>query len=171
LGFGVAENVPGLVSAQRDVDGNGTGAQRQDADVADVPFGAVARPYGHVLLFGDSFTQQVGGPPPGRTAELLPRDDRVAIARPEVQGLGRSASGHLMAEQLDDGCAPAGVSRRCLRRRLRGHGIVENATCASGSVGALMVVGTLTITLQVPHSTSLKEKRQVVRSLTARLRQ
>ena len=34
-----------------------------------------------------------------------------------------------------------------------------------------MVVGTLTITLQVPHSTSLKEKRQVVRSLTARLRQ
>ena len=34
-----------------------------------------------------------------------------------------------------------------------------------------MVVGTLTITLQVPDSTSLKDKRQVVRSLTARLRQ
>ena len=34
-----------------------------------------------------------------------------------------------------------------------------------------MVVGTLTITLQVPDSTSLKEKRQVVRSITARLRQ
>ena len=34
-----------------------------------------------------------------------------------------------------------------------------------------MVVGTLTITLQVPASTSLKEKRQVIRSLTARLRQ
>jgi uncharacterized protein YlxP (DUF503 family) len=34
-----------------------------------------------------------------------------------------------------------------------------------------MVIGTLTITLQVPDSTSLKDKRQVVRSLTARLRQ
>src|ERR1700736_1950867 len=34
-----------------------------------------------------------------------------------------------------------------------------------------MVVGTLTITLQVPDSGSLKDKRQVVRSLTARLRQ
>jgi uncharacterized protein YlxP (DUF503 family) len=34
-----------------------------------------------------------------------------------------------------------------------------------------MVVGTLTITLQVPASTSLKEKRMVIRSLTARLRQ
>ena len=34
-----------------------------------------------------------------------------------------------------------------------------------------MVVGTLTVTLQVPASTSLKEKRQVIRSLTARLRQ
>ena len=34
-----------------------------------------------------------------------------------------------------------------------------------------MVVGTLTINLQVPSSTSLKDKRQVVRSLTARLRQ
>ena len=34
-----------------------------------------------------------------------------------------------------------------------------------------MVVGTLVITLQVPDSGSLKEKRQVVRSLTARLRQ
>ncbi|MBV8446124.1 MAG: DUF503 domain-containing protein, partial [Candidatus Dormibacteraeota bacterium] len=33
-----------------------------------------------------------------------------------------------------------------------------------------MVVGTLLITLQVPDSGSLKEKRQVVRSLTARLR-
>ena len=34
-----------------------------------------------------------------------------------------------------------------------------------------MVVGTLTIRLQVPDSSSLKDKRQVVRSLTARLRQ
>jgi uncharacterized protein len=34
-----------------------------------------------------------------------------------------------------------------------------------------MVVGTLTITLQVPASASLKEKRMVIRSLTARLRQ
>lgn len=34
-----------------------------------------------------------------------------------------------------------------------------------------MVVGTLTITLHVPDSASLKEKRQVVRSLTAKLRQ
>lgn len=34
-----------------------------------------------------------------------------------------------------------------------------------------MVVGTLQVTLQVPSSTSLKEKRQVVRSLTSRLRQ
>jgi uncharacterized protein YlxP (DUF503 family) len=34
-----------------------------------------------------------------------------------------------------------------------------------------MVVGTLLITLQVPDSSSLKEKRQVIRSLTARLRQ
>lgn len=34
-----------------------------------------------------------------------------------------------------------------------------------------MVVGTLVVTLQVPDSTSLKEKRQVVRSVTARLRQ
>jgi uncharacterized protein YlxP (DUF503 family) len=34
-----------------------------------------------------------------------------------------------------------------------------------------MVVGTLSVTLQVPGSTSLKEKRQVVRSLTSRLRQ
>ena len=34
-----------------------------------------------------------------------------------------------------------------------------------------MVVGTLTVTLQVPDSSSLKDKRQVVRSLTARLRQ
>lgn len=34
-----------------------------------------------------------------------------------------------------------------------------------------MVLGTLTITLQVPDSGSLKEKRHVVRSLTARLRQ
>lgn len=34
-----------------------------------------------------------------------------------------------------------------------------------------MVLGTLTITLQVPDSGSLKEKRQVVRSLTSRLRQ
>ena len=34
-----------------------------------------------------------------------------------------------------------------------------------------MVVGTLTVTLQVPDSTSLKDKRHVVRSLTARLRQ
>lgn len=34
-----------------------------------------------------------------------------------------------------------------------------------------MVVGTLTVTLQVPDSTSLKDKRQVVRSITARLRQ
>jgi uncharacterized protein len=33
-----------------------------------------------------------------------------------------------------------------------------------------MVVGTLAITLQVPDSSSLKEKRQVVRSLTSRLR-
>jgi len=33
-----------------------------------------------------------------------------------------------------------------------------------------MVVGTLTVTLQVPDSTSLKDKRQVVRSLTSRLR-
>ena len=35
----------------------------------------------------------------------------------------------------------------------------------------VMVLGTLTITLHVPDSGSLKEKRQVVRSLTARLRQ
>jgi uncharacterized protein len=34
-----------------------------------------------------------------------------------------------------------------------------------------MVIGTLSVTLQVPGSTSLKEKRQVVRSLTSRLRQ
>jgi uncharacterized protein YlxP (DUF503 family) len=34
-----------------------------------------------------------------------------------------------------------------------------------------MVVGTLTISLQVPASASLKEKRMVIRSLTARLRQ
>ena len=34
-----------------------------------------------------------------------------------------------------------------------------------------MVVGTLSVTLQVTTSTSLKEKRQVIRSLTARLRQ
>jgi uncharacterized protein len=33
-----------------------------------------------------------------------------------------------------------------------------------------MVIGTLSVTLQVPGSTSLKDKRQVVRSLTARLR-
>jgi uncharacterized protein YlxP (DUF503 family) len=33
-----------------------------------------------------------------------------------------------------------------------------------------MVVGTLTVNLQVPSSTSLKDKRQVIRSLTARLR-
>jgi uncharacterized protein YlxP (DUF503 family) len=33
-----------------------------------------------------------------------------------------------------------------------------------------MVVGTLSVTLQVPTSTSLKDKRQVVRSLTSRLR-
>jgi uncharacterized protein len=33
-----------------------------------------------------------------------------------------------------------------------------------------MVVGTLTVTLQVPDSGSLKDKRQVVRSLTSRLR-
>ncbi len=34
-----------------------------------------------------------------------------------------------------------------------------------------MVIGTLTITLQVPDSMSLKDKRQVVRSLTTRIRQ
>jgi uncharacterized protein len=34
-----------------------------------------------------------------------------------------------------------------------------------------VVVGTLTVTLQVPDSSSLKEKRQVLRSLTARVRQ
>lgn len=34
-----------------------------------------------------------------------------------------------------------------------------------------MVVGTLLVTLQVPDSTSLKEKRMVLRSLTARIRQ
>lgn len=34
-----------------------------------------------------------------------------------------------------------------------------------------MVLGTLTVTLHVPDSGSLKEKRQVVRSLTSRLRQ
>jgi len=34
-----------------------------------------------------------------------------------------------------------------------------------------MVIGTLAITLQVPDSASLKDKRQVVRSLTARIRQ
>jgi uncharacterized protein len=33
-----------------------------------------------------------------------------------------------------------------------------------------MVIGTLTVTLQVPDSESLKDKRQVVRSLTSRLR-
>jgi uncharacterized protein YlxP (DUF503 family) len=33
-----------------------------------------------------------------------------------------------------------------------------------------MVIGTLTVTLQVPDSESLKDKRQVVRSLTAKLR-
>ncbi len=33
-----------------------------------------------------------------------------------------------------------------------------------------MVIGALTVTLQVPDSASLKDKRQVVRSLTARLR-
>ena len=33
-----------------------------------------------------------------------------------------------------------------------------------------MVLGTLTVTLQVPASHSLKEKRQVVKSLVARLR-
>lgn len=33
-----------------------------------------------------------------------------------------------------------------------------------------MVVGVLTVELQVPASRSLKDKRQVVRSLTARLR-
>jgi uncharacterized protein YlxP (DUF503 family) len=33
-----------------------------------------------------------------------------------------------------------------------------------------MVIGTLTVTLQVPDSGSLKDKRQVVRSLTAKLR-
>lgn len=33
-----------------------------------------------------------------------------------------------------------------------------------------MVVGALTVTLQVPESGSLKEKRQVIRSLTSRLR-
>jgi uncharacterized protein YlxP (DUF503 family) len=34
-----------------------------------------------------------------------------------------------------------------------------------------MVIGSLTVNLQVPTSTSLKDKRQVVRSLVARLRQ
>jgi len=34
-----------------------------------------------------------------------------------------------------------------------------------------MVVGCLTVSLQVPSSTSLKDKRQVVRSLNARIRQ
>src|ERR1700686_969268 len=33
-----------------------------------------------------------------------------------------------------------------------------------------MVIGTLTVTLQVPDSESLKDKRQGVRSLTAKLR-
>jgi uncharacterized protein YlxP (DUF503 family) len=33
-----------------------------------------------------------------------------------------------------------------------------------------MVVGTLTVTIQVPDSESLKDKRQVVRSLTAKVR-
>lgn len=34
-----------------------------------------------------------------------------------------------------------------------------------------MVLGTLEVTLQIPNSQSLKAKRQVVRSLTQRLRQ
>jgi len=33
-----------------------------------------------------------------------------------------------------------------------------------------VVVGTLTVTLQVPQSRSLKDKRQVIRSMTSRLR-
>lgn len=33
-----------------------------------------------------------------------------------------------------------------------------------------MVVGTLTVTIQVPDSKSLKDKRQVVRSLTSKVR-
>jgi len=33
-----------------------------------------------------------------------------------------------------------------------------------------MVIGALSVTIQVPDSTSLKEKRQVVRSITSRLR-
>jgi uncharacterized protein len=34
-----------------------------------------------------------------------------------------------------------------------------------------MVIGTLSVTLQVPTSGSLKDKRQVIRSLTSRVRQ
>lgn len=34
-----------------------------------------------------------------------------------------------------------------------------------------MVIGSLTVSLHIPHSRSLKEKRTVVRSVTARLRQ
>lgn len=34
-----------------------------------------------------------------------------------------------------------------------------------------MVIGSLTVTIHVPESQSLKEKRQVVRSLVSRLRQ
>ena len=33
-----------------------------------------------------------------------------------------------------------------------------------------MVIGSLLVTLQIPQSQSLKDKRQVIRSLTARLR-
>jgi len=34
-----------------------------------------------------------------------------------------------------------------------------------------VVIGSLTVSLHIPHSRSLKEKRTVVRSVTARLRQ
>jgi uncharacterized protein YlxP (DUF503 family) len=53
------------------------------------------------------------------------------------------------------------------RRALGGSGVTQ----PSRRWGQQLVIGTLQVTVQVPESRSLKDKRMVVRSITSRVRQ
>src|SRR5205807_3861063 len=137
--------------------------------------------------------------PPGGVADLAPGDRGPARAGAEVHRRGGGPLPHLAAEVTDQGGrgGDGGLGRllavhpqgRHHRPLLSAAGHAGLTTCGripgfpptgpgprawgarplSGSV-APVVIGSLVVTLHVPESHSLKEKRQVVRSVVERVR-
>ena len=128
-GFRVAQHVPGLLGAQREVHGHRPVAGAQDPGVGDVPLGAVARPDRHVLVLLDALVEEEADPAVRRPAEVRPRDGGEAVAGAVEERGSRAQVGHLAEKEIDQrGAGGRGRGGRGFASRLCRHASGETAT-------------------------------------------